>query len=193
MLKTKTQIKRTWNQIGKESGGYRRKTWIPLQEFLDKVDDDLLDIGAGNCDRTRQVLEKDLKLYAVDASKEMLKHAPDKVIKIESDATKIPLKRKFKYITAIAIMHHLPTEKDRIQFLKEIKRLLAKEGEAFITAWYSEEKGDKLLTWGYRFERYYHFFSTNELKDLLEKAEITNYKIRKATAKEINYIIKIKK
>jgi ubiquinone/menaquinone biosynthesis C-methylase UbiE len=187
MIHTKTRIKKTWNNIGKEYGGYRRLTWAPIVEFLDKVDSDLLDIGAGNCNMTRIILDKNIKMYAVDFSKQMLKHAPKQVTKIVADATNIPLKRKFKYITAIAIMHHLPTENDRLKFLKEIKRLLAKDGRAIITVRYSLRKGAKLLKWADKHERYYHMFSKKELSNLLDKAKL-HHKITKITN---NYIIKI--
>ena len=195
MIKTKEQIKATWNKIGKKYGGYRRKPWKEIKDFIENVDDDLLDIGCGSCANTKVVLDKGIKLYGVDFSKEILKHVPEKVIKIEADCTKIPLKRKFKYIISIGMLHHLTTEKDRINCLKEIKRLLAKDGEALITAWYSKEKGDKMVDWGgYNYSRYYHFFSKKELEDLLKKASIKNFSIIKSKAStKINYFIKIKK
>ncbi|MBT3582411.1 class I SAM-dependent methyltransferase [Candidatus Woesearchaeota archaeon] len=194
MLKTKKQIKETWNKIAKEYGGYRRKPWPLLENFLDNVDSDLLDIGCGNCSATGVVLKKGVKLYGVDFSKDILKHTPKGVITIEADATKIPLKRKFKYIVSIGMLHHLPTEKDRIAFLKEVKRLLAKEGEAMLTVWHSKYKGDTLMIWGVKYKRYYHMFSKKELKELLDKVGFKEYKIllhSKTTHK--NYIIKIKK
>jgi ubiquinone/menaquinone biosynthesis C-methylase UbiE len=191
MLQTKEQIKNTYNEIGKTSGGYHRGTWGPLQRFLDKVDSDLLDVGAGNCDRTRQVLARGIKLYAVDFAEEMLKHAPKEAVTIVADATKIPLKKKFKYITAIAVIHHMPTEKDRIAFLKEVKRLLKTGGEALITAWRVDKKGDRMIKWGAHIERYYHFFSEKELHELLKKAKISNYELTKVKVKRANYIIKI--
>jgi tRNA (uracil-5-)-methyltransferase TRM9 len=195
MLKTKKQIKDTWNKISKEYGGYRRKPWPLLKKFLDKVDDDLLDIGSANCCYCSDILKHGHKIYAVDISAEMLKLAPKEVITIEADATNIPLKRKFKYILAKALIHHLPTEEDRLAFLKEVKRLLAKDGEALITAWHSKEKGDKMVDWGgYNYSRYYHFFSKKELEDLLKKAGIKNFSITKSKAStKINYFIKIKK
>jgi len=193
-MRTKKQIKDTWDKISKEYGGYRRKPWKEIKDFLDKVDDDLLDIGCGSCDMTQIVLKKDVKLYGVDFSEEVLKLVPKKVIKINADVTNIPLKRKFKYILSIAVMHHLPTEKDRLDFLREIKRLLAKDGSAIITVWYSEKKGDTLMTWGVKYKRYYHMFSEEEIKELLDKAGFKNYTITKNLKTKVkNYIINIKK
>jgi tRNA (uracil-5-)-methyltransferase TRM9 len=187
-MQTKTQIKQTWDAIAKEYGGYRRLTWPPVSEFLSQVDSDLLDIGAGNCNMTRVVLDKGVKLYAVDFSEFMLHHAPKQVTKIVADATNIPLKRKFKYIVSIAMMHHLPTENHRLKFLKELKRLLAKNGQAIITVKYSLRNGDRLIKWAGKHERYYHLFSKKELEQLLDKSKL-NYKITKITN---NYIIIIK-
>lgn len=187
-MQTKTQIKKTWNDIAKEYGGYRRLTWAPVSKFLSEVDSDLLDIGAGNCNMTREVLARGIKLYAVDFSEQMLRHAPNKCIKLVADATKIPLKKKFKYITAIAVLHHMPTEKDRLDFLKELKRLLSKDGQAIITVKYSLKRGDKILKWANKHSRYYHIFSKKELAELLDKAKL-DYQIKKIRT---NYIIKIK-
>ena len=202
MIKSKAQIKDTWNKIGKKYGGYRRKPWKEIKDFIENVDDDLLDIGCGSCANTKVVLDKGIKLYGVDFSKEILKHVPEKVIKIEADCTKIPLKRKFKYIISIGMLHHLPTEKDRINCLKEIKRLLAKDGEAFITVWYSKDKGSRLVKWGVDYDRFYHFFSKKELEDLLKKSDINNFELSKISGavklnnfkskKSINYLITLK-
>jgi len=193
MLKTKAQIKRTYNNITRKYGGYRRKPWPILKEFLNKVDDDLLDIGSANCCYCKDILNRGYKYYGVDFSEELLKLAPEGVIKIKADCCKIPLKRKFRYIMAIALLHHLPTEKDRLAFLREVKRLLAKDGEALITVWYSKEKGDRIVKWGTFFKRYYHFFSKKELEDLLKKASFNKFEIIKHKDKlKTNFFIKIK-
>lgn len=193
MLKTKSAIKKTYDKIAREFGGYRRKPWPILKEFLDKVNDDILDIGSGDCVYSKNILNKGYKYYGVDFSKEMLKLAPKEVNKILADATKIPLKRKFRYIMAVALLHHLPTEKDRVKFLTEVKRLLAKDGEALITAWYSENKGDRLVKWGEFHKRYYHFFSKQELEDLLKTVGFKNFEVIKSKSdSKINYFIKIK-
>jgi len=195
-MSTKKQIKASWDEIGKKYMGYRRKPWPFLQKFLDKVDDDLLDIGAGNCGNTKEVLERGINLYAVDFSEEMLKLAPNEVNKIIADVTKIPLKRKFKYITAISVLHHLPNEKDRIKFFKEIKRLLDKDGIALITSWDLRQRGHVIRLWG-KIKRDYYILDKSEIEELLKKVNITNYIItRKKTISKgyttpYNYFIKI--
>ena len=88
-MQTKAEIKKTWNEIAKRYSSYRRKAWGGVKEFLSEVDDDLLDIGAGYCPNTRQVLAKGVKLYAVDISEEMLKGAPEEAEKIVETAKEI--------------------------------------------------------------------------------------------------------
>jgi cyclopropane fatty-acyl-phospholipid synthase-like methyltransferase len=191
MIQTTVQIKENWNKISKKYGGYRRDPLPAVRAFLDNVDSELLDIGCGNCITTSRVLKNGFKIRGIDFSKEVLKHTLPGVTKIEADATDIPLKKKFKYIAALGLMHHLPTEKDRLAFLKEVKRLLAKDGQAIITVWYSMKKGDRIKKWG-EIERYYYMFSKKELRDLLEKAGFHNFKITLATTvKKKNYIITI--
>lgn len=188
---------KAWDRIAKEYGAYRRKSWPFLKEFLDNVDDDLLDIGSGHCPNTRRVMKKGCKLYAVDFSKEMLKLAPDEVIKINSDCTKIPIKRKFKYIAAISTLHCLPTEKDKLACLKEINRLLRKGGTALVSTWNIRPTGHVVKYWG-DIARDYYILDKAEIISLLDKVGFKNYKIStEGTEKgfEIpsNYIIKIKK
>ncbi len=184
--------KQVWNKIAKKYGGYHRKSWLALKKFLDSVDDDLLDLGAGNCGFTAPLLKRGIKIYAVDFSEEMLALAPREVEKIIAPVTKVPLKRKFKYIVAIAVVHHLQTRKDRLAFFEEVKRLLAKDGQAIITAWSKKDLGDSYIKWG-EIKRYYHIFSKKELSDLLTKAGFTKFIITKTIGKlETNWIIKIK-
>jgi ubiquinone/menaquinone biosynthesis C-methylase UbiE len=194
MLKTK--IMKAWDCIAKEYGGYRRKPWPFLKEFLDKVDDDLLDIGSAHCPNTKVVLKRGIKLYAVDFSKEMLNLAPKEIIKIKSDCTKIPLKRKFKYILAISVLHCLPTKKDQLACLKEIKRLLAKGGSALISTWNIRPKGHIVKYWG-DIERDYYILDKSDIINLLNKVGFKNYDISTESAGNFeipsNYIIKIKK
>ncbi len=188
----KAKLRSTYNRIARKHGAYHRKPWPPVARFLSRVDGDLLDIGAGNCCFSGKVLKKGHKLYAVDFSQEMLNLAPEGTKKIVANATKIPLNRRFRWILSSALIHHLPVEKDRIRFLKEVKRLLARNGEALITAWYGDP-GDKMVKWGDTEERYYHFFTEQELDALLKKAGFTNYTIKKSQGKyKPNWIIQIR-
>jgi ubiquinone/menaquinone biosynthesis C-methylase UbiE len=195
-MQTKEQIKKTWNDIAKKYGSYHRKFAKELDNFLKEVDSNLLDLGAGDCANTRIILERSIKLYAVDFSEEMLKNAPEKAIKICSDVTKIPLKKKFKYITAIAVIHCLPTDEDRINFLKEVKRLLAPGGQALITSWDYPKKGHIHLLWG-KIKRDYYFLSKSELQELLEKVGIKKFTIERIKTSQgplkpcYNFFIKI--
>ena len=40
----------------------------------------------------------------------------------------------------MALIHHLPTEIERLKVFTEIKRVLKKKGEAFISAWKKEQE-----------------------------------------------------
>lgn len=105
----------------------------------------------------------------------------------------IPTKDKmFDVVTAIASIHHIPTTKNRIAVIKEIKRVLKENGTAIITVWnlfqpkykkyiwHSRLKAllsfgkydfrDTFIPWGkYKVKRYYYAFTQNELRELLIK------------------------
>ena len=101
----------------------------------------------------------------------------------------------FDAVLAIAVIHHIPTLEGRIASLKEIHRLLRHDGRALIYVWAMEqEKGsigartfdtqDIYVPWNLQtkyikdggvpqgqivpLKRYYHVFTENEFKELLE-------------------------
>jgi SAM-dependent methyltransferase len=93
-------------------------------------------------------------------------------------------------ITAFAVLHHIPSEKLRLDILRTVHNLLADDGKFILSNWQflnSEklkariqpwesagiqasdvDRGDYLLDWKYKGEglRYVHHFSEDELSDL---------------------------
>ncbi len=122
--------------------------------------------------------------------KEVLNH----VNLIQGEIASLPLQDDtVDAVLYIATLHHLPTPKERLQSLKEVARCLKSNGRVLVSAWAQEQEkfedelkvskekmedgfefGDIFLPWmmkdGRVFQRYYHLFSKDEFKDLIEKS-----------------------
>ena len=182
----KKELMQNYNKIAKEYRFYTRRTWEPIKEFLKDKKKPILDLGCGECPLAKDYPKH--KFIGLDFSLELLKkaHCKDKIC---ADIEKIPIKdNSFKYITSIAVIHHLPNEKSRLNFLKEIKRILKPDGKAFITSWLNvpekttkKIKGsDYLVPYG-KYDRFYHIFTKKELESLIKQAglELETYKTDK--------------
>src|SRR3989344_3274081 len=135
----KMNQEQVWDSIAESWNSFRQK---PSEELkgLNWKKGKLLDVGCGNC---RNILPfKNLELYGVDFSKEMIKQAEKfckkNNIKIDlrrSDMRKISFDNSyFDYCLCIASLHHVSKE-DADKVLKEIHRILKKNGECLISVW----------------------------------------------------------
>jgi tRNA (uracil-5-)-methyltransferase TRM9 len=127
------------------------------------------------------------ELYGVDFSPGMLRQAARYTAKygfnahlVEGDARQLPYPdASFEWAVAAAVYHHLETGDDRLRALRELHRVLAPGGEAFITAWnrwqprFWLRRRNVLVPWRQRdrtLYRFYHLFSRRELKRLVRQA-----------------------
>ncbi|KKS61308.1 MAG: hypothetical protein UV28_C0037G0005 [Candidatus Collierbacteria bacterium GW2011_GWE2_42_48] len=121
-----TSVKNIYDNIGKEFSSSRQYIWPDLKPYLKNV-------KSGS-----SVLDK---YTGLDISKELLKEAerahPEHKF-YETDITKESLWKhlpQYDYIFCIAVFHHLPTKKDQLFVLNQIKRHLKPRGKILITAW----------------------------------------------------------
>lgn len=137
-----SSVKNTYNAIGKEFSASRTYIWPDLVPFLDKVKPGLsvLDVGCGN-GRLLLGLPENVNYTGLDISRELLKEAesahPNHKF-IETDITKEQIWKnlpRYDYIFCIAVIHHLPTKKDQLFVLDQIKKHLKPKGKVLITAW----------------------------------------------------------
>ena len=100
---------------------------------------------------------------------------------------------KFDYVVSAAVLHHLDSGKKRMKALEEMKRVLKNKGKLFLTVWNKPKKEDSLhadnnfkiskdsyIHWtrkGVKYQRYYHFFLEEELKELLQKVGFKRIKV----------------
>lgn len=150
----------------------------------------LLDAGCGNGRLADFLKEEPIKYVGLDNNKELLKIAKKKHPKLtfcHGDILKLPFpKASFDSVWCIAVLHHLPTKSLQLKALKEMKRVLKKNGMLMLTVWDLWQKKYKkyidkkthhsFIPWGPEKEikRFYYAFTKAELKKLISKAGLTS-------------------
>jgi len=173
---------------------------------LIKAKQNILDWGCGNANILNLFNKKEIKYFGVDQSVKLLEQAKKKFPKlIKTGQAKFfnTAKRQKKFpndffdlVFMIASFHHLPDKKSRLQILHKTLKEMKPEAKLIITVWNLESdwakkkikkdwkkigENDYLIPWKNQdgkveVERYYHHFSKNELRDLLEESD---FKIKK--------------
>jgi ubiquinone/menaquinone biosynthesis C-methylase UbiE len=156
----------------------------------------VLDLGCGNGRLTEVFDGINLEYYGVDTSKKMIDEAKRKYslysFNIQNDPLKIQFPDKtFDLIYCLSVFHHIPLQKYRQKFLREIRRVLKSKGTLVLTVWklqaYKQtnihlDKNDQIIPFceGQKSiaNRYIHAFSENELIVELESAGFVNVVIK---------------
>lgn len=171
-----------------------------------------LDIGCGNGFMAREVVARKGLYFGLDISSKLIEISKKKnrdLVKNKSayfrvgDALKLPYKNNyFDFVFSFAVFHHIPSEKQRIRFLSEIRRVLKPGHVAEIKNWNllspwankkfkigmqlkdnkpGFDKGDVIIPWkatrGKVYERYLHVFSDSEIRRLAKSAGFKNCRI----------------
>ena len=189
------KTRQDYNLIAEDFSRTRGKMWEELK-FLEEyiIDGEkVLDLGCGNGRLYELFKEKFVDYYGVDNSDKMIEIAKSRYPKIKfqvADALNLPFPENFfDKVISIAVLHHIPSEEFRLQFLNEIKRVLKPEGKIILLVWnlsiwksfffflknWKLDFGDSFIPWGNEVLRYVHRFSKNELKKLAEKV---GFKVR---------------
>jgi ubiquinone/menaquinone biosynthesis C-methylase UbiE len=161
-----------WNEHKTEIFGTKDNL---IEEFISK-EDIVLDLGCGS---GRNFIPRG-KWYGIDFSKEMLEFAKTKnyVELKKANLWESEFNNEmFDKILCIASLHCIPNSNNRMKILKEIYRLLKKDGQAIITVWNKDSKRwkakdkEKMVSWDIgneKVERYYYLYNFDELKKDLE-------------------------
>lgn len=194
-----SKVKEDYNSIGYEFSRTRSFIWEETRFLFDnyiKKGELVLDIGCGNGRYFELVKNKEAAYVGIDNSQKLVALAKERYPNTDfmlSDALSLPFSpERFDKVYSIAVFHHIPSYELRLKFLSEIKKVLKPRGVLILTVWkfhrweeyrllikYSILKmigkskldfKDILEPWGNKIERYYHWFSRAELKNLLEKS-----------------------
>jgi tRNA (uracil-5-)-methyltransferase TRM9 len=177
-----TNQEEIWDAIAPEWNIFKNNPDERLIEFLTNTEKNskVLDIG---CASGRYFIKMEAELTGLDFSKEMLKEASKKAkelnIKfkaIQHDLTKTPLPfedESFNKILCTATLHCIPKKENRLNLLKEIYRILKKDGNFLIKVWNRNsprfrKKEERLIGWTDKGKRYYYFYTPEELEKQLK-------------------------
>lgn len=164
--------------------------------------DVVLDLGCGDGRLFQIFRDKNIDYTGIDISEKLIEIAKRKNPNtkfIVGDALKLPFPdNSFTKVFNIAVLHHIPSKKLRLQLLSEAKRVLKPDGLLILTVWNLWDKKsakklflkytllkligksklgfrDILFPWQGRdkkvvVHRYFHIFSKKEIKRLVQKA-----------------------
>lgn len=203
------KVKQDYVKIGEDFSKTRKYPWKEFENFKKyiKRGDQIADIGCGN-GRLQNELGEEISYTGIDNNEKLLAEARKNHPKenfIKGDLLDIPLDDESCDITfCIAALHHIPSEEKRKMAVKELKRITKKDGIVIIMVWNLWQKkylkqiikavwssyikkeydwNDLFIPWKNDCERYYHAFTKQELKKLLQK----ELKIEKLYLAENNY------
>ncbi|MDD3292536.1 MAG: class I SAM-dependent methyltransferase [Candidatus Pacebacteria bacterium] len=181
------KTKKDYNNIALKYSQVRSKEWREMEFLFDRVDknDKVLDLGCANGRFYPLFEKKEADYYGIDLSSNLIKIAKDKYPQARfSVGTGLEILFEdnfFDKIYSIAVLHHIPSEKLRKDFLKEINRVLKNKGLLILTVWNLKEKESKgiknekldqndiFLSWYGADDCYFHIFDLYELENLVKE------------------------
>ncbi len=157
----------------------------------------ILDVGFGNGDTLKRLDEKlDAKLYGIDISEDM------KVLATKANAEAVAKERMFltvgdvedmpyedSFFDCVYTVNTVYFYKDADKAFSEMHRVL-KDGGRFICGFYSKEYYERSEKYQFEGETYY---STRELKELVQAHGFENVKIKVVDEKKFMYCLVGKK
>ncbi|MEI6835292.1 MAG: class I SAM-dependent methyltransferase [Candidatus Falkowbacteria bacterium] len=206
-------VQDNYREIAAQFDATRKKyIWPELSRVLGGLEDgdSILDVGCGNGRLLENLKNKKLFYLGVDSSKELIELAkinyPGSDFKV-ADILELnkTISKKFNLVISVAVLHHLPSQKLRLQALEQLKFLAAPHGQIIFSVWrlWDNKKyrrylfkniwqkiifksgldfGDLLFPWKNNqgeaiSERYYHAFTKSGLRRLLKAAKFRHYKL----------------
>lgn len=181
-------VQESYDLIAKYFATTRVFTWKWTDNFINELPNNsiILDIGSGN---GRNSKFNNHIIFCVDISNQQLKMNNSKNnLSIHCNMISIPFKNNsFDSILSIASFHHLKTIEERHSSLKEMKRVLTKNGKILLSVWSINQPkktkriftnyGDNIVNWNTNkkdtkgdfiiIPRYYYIFKLDEIKELL--------------------------
>lgn len=131
-----------WDNIAEKWNDFRDIPSPAVIDFLKDKEGKILDLGSGT-GRNFSAMPKNSEIYALDFSKQMLKHAKEKAKKLKLDvkvfhspANKIEFNENFfDSAICIALLHCIENKDQRQETLKEIHRVLKPRAQVLISSW----------------------------------------------------------
>jgi len=141
-----------YNLIADDFSRTRSKAWEEAAFLFENYltpGERVLDLGCGNGRHYKFFENKDIQYIGIDNSEKLIKIAEEKYPKADfrkEDALNLSFPNNyFDKVYSIAVLHHIPSEKLRIKFLLQTKRVLKQNGKLVLTVWKFHNKKEQLL------------------------------------------------
>ncbi|MDD5341106.1 MAG: class I SAM-dependent methyltransferase [Patescibacteria group bacterium] len=140
-LKILAKNKELYNDIASDFSRTRGAVWPEFEYFKGYIANgqDILDLGCGNGRLLELLKEYQINYLGIDYSQKLIGQAqrlwPDSKFLVADILNLPPLKKKFDLIFCVAVLHHIPSKKFRLQVLKEMKNLLKPGGKLLMINW----------------------------------------------------------
>lgn len=170
-----------------------------LKKFLDNLfGKKILDLGSGPGNYSVFFKEKEFEPVCIDISREMISRCKQKGLKsYVMDMEKLKFKdESFDGVFAFLSLIHLPKERIDVT-LKEIKRVLKKDGTLYIGMKEGNFEGIRKSNHDSIGERYYAYWEKdkieNKLKQFFDIIDYSKIKMKEEGRVYINFLCKVKK
>src|SRR2546426_11142882 len=195
MVRTKADIRATYDRIAESYAARRREPWPEVRLFIESLPHGarVLDVGAGQGRHTTVLAGQGHRAVALDFSRRLLligragEPRTGGALRIDwvgGEATKLPfLDASFDAGLCIAVLHHLPVESDRIAALMELRRVLRRRAPVSVSGGAREQprfqsmlgepavdaavEEPRTLPVKTVVPRFYHLFQRGELERLI--------------------------
>ena len=194
---TKRSVRETFERIAEPFAASRDEPWPEALAFASSLPQDarILDAGSGNGRHARVLAASGHRVIAVDFARNLLligrrgsrgRAWNRNLAWVQGDVALLPLRdRSVDACVCVAGLHHLPSKEERVQALREIRRVLIAGGRLFVSVWALDQprfrlavearahlpadvRGDVEVPWtmpdGVVVSRYYHLFQESELE-----------------------------
>lgn len=195
--------RRVWETLAESFDQTRTKPWETVRAFLAELpaSSRVLDAGCGNGRHSVLIQETGHRLVGMDLSRKLVAIARTKVDSatpgwIEGAIEKLPFKdASFDAVTAIAVLHHVRGQRQRVAVLRELARVVRPGGRILLSVWARDqprfgpgkepvlptdgrpvEVGDAHVRWtqhGLDVPRYIHLFTWTEWRHELDQSHAT--------------------
>lgn len=202
----------TYEVIAKEFSDTRAYVWQCVKDFTELIKPNtyILEIGCGNGKNINYILNHiDCQMIGVDTCQNFVDMCKSNKFKVYNNSI-LNLQfncNTFDYVLCVAMFHHLLTEEDQNNAMKEILRVMKSGSLCMITCWATEQpnsndikkfkfdEGINIVPWKGRYElnktRYYYVFSEKMFREFFDK--YTEIKIMKIYNEVGNWIILFEK
>jgi tRNA (uracil-5-)-methyltransferase TRM9 len=183
-------VSNVYNEIAVHFDETRVGPWDTTETFI-KQTGELETIYEAGCGNGKNMLLKKLLMKGSDTCEKFVEICKMKNLNVElGDVCDIKEEdESYSHAICIAVIHHLSSEERRLKALNELCRIVKKGGRILISVWgfeanvqtrslkskllYDNLSHDQIVTWkrkdGEKFNRYYHFFTREEIVSLCEK------------------------